>query len=139
MLERAIRLVVFVTGDVGLRVGSDDRTVALDKRLHVPPMTLVVEQCVADAEPDPEPAGLVEQRLRLHVGHRSLVPLIRLGDVVDEPTGEEGGQGELRVDHQLDAVPGRVVEQIDHTGNDLLAGVVALHRPELRRSDGEHS
>ena len=67
VLERAVGLVLLVAGDVDLLERGDDRTVALDERLHVPTVDAVgavLEQRVAEAEPDAEPARLVEQRLR---------------------------------------------------------------------------
>ncbi len=118
---------------------GDDRAVALDQGLHVPSMPGVVEQGVADAEPDAQPAGLVEQRLRRLVRHRPFVPVIGLGDVVDEPAREERRECQLRVHHQLDTVLRGLVEERDHSCHDLLSSVVALNRTELRGSDGEHS
>ena len=102
-------------------------------------MTGVVEQRVPDAEADAEPPGLVEQRLSLRVRHRPFVPVVGFGDVVDEPTREERRQRQLRIDDELDPMPCRLVQQIDHPCDHLLAAVIALDRPELRRSDGENS
>ena len=87
----------------------------------------------------PRAAGLVEQRLRRLVGHRPLVPVVGLADVVDEPAREERGQRQLRVDDELDAVMSRLAQQLEHATDDLLAAVIALHRPELRGSNREHS
>ena len=139
MLERAVGLVVLVPGDVGLRVAGDDRAVALDEGLHVPTMTVVVEQRVSDAEPDAEPSRFVEQRLRRLVGHRALVPVVGFGDVVDEPAREERRQRQLRVDDEFDTVLRCLMQQRDHPRNHLVAAVVALNRPELRGCDGENS
>ena len=139
MLKGPVGLVVFMPGDVRFLVGGDDRAVALHERLHVPPMPRVVEQGVADAEPDAQPARLVEQRLGRVVRHRAFVPVIGLGDVVDEPAREERREGELRVHHQLDAVLSRLMYEGDHSGHDLLTGVIALNGAELRGGDRDDS
>ena len=68
-----------------------------------------------------------------------LVPVVGLADVVDEPPREERRQRELGVHDQLGAVLRGLAEQVEHPLHDVLAGVIALHRPELRGSDGEHS
>ena len=65
--------------------------------------------------------------------------MIGLGDVVDEPAREERRQRQFREDHQLDAMRCRLAKELEHPSHDLLAAVVALHGPELRGSDGEHS
>ena len=103
VLERPIGLVVLVAGDVRLLVGGDDAAVALDQRLHVPAdgPSALVEVGVAEAEADAQPLRFVEQRLRGRVGHLALVPVVGLADVVDEPSGEERGERQLRVHHQL--------------------------------------
>ena len=68
-----------------------------------------------------------------------LVPVVGLGDVVDEPAREERRQRELRIDDQFHAVFRGLVEQRDHPGDDLLARVIALNGPELRSGNGEDS
>ena len=52
----------------------------------------------------PSRLRLVEQRLRVGVRHRPLVPVVGLGDVVDEPAREERRQRQLGVHDELDAV-----------------------------------
>ena len=127
MLERPVGLVVLVAGDVRLLVRGDDAAVALDQRLHVPAMSRAVgrglDQRIAEAEADAEPLGLVEQRLRVGVRHRPLVPVVGLGDVVDEPPREERRQRQLGVHDQLDAVGVRVAQQHEQPLDHLGAGV----------------
>ena len=138
VLERAVGFVLLVAGDVDLLERGDDRAVALDQRLHVPPMDAVgavLEQRVAEAEPHAEPLGLVEQRLRHRVRHRALVVMVGLGDVVDEPSREERRQRQLRIHDQIAAGVGRLVKEVQQTHDHLLASVLELDRPQLPRSD----
>ena len=75
-------------------------------------------------------------------GHRPLVPVVGLGDVVDEPAREERRERQLRVHDELDAVLVRLVQQREQPLDDLLAGVVALDRARAgrrRRSRCGHS
>ncbi len=70
VLERTPRFVVRVTRDVDLAILAHDRSVALDQNGGVVAMaqTGVVglgQLGVPEGEPDAEPPGLVEQRLRL--------------------------------------------------------------------------
>jgi hypothetical protein len=65
--------------------------------------------------------------------------VIGFADVLDEPAREERRQRQLGVHDQLDAVSRRLVQQGEHPLDDVLASVVALHRPELRCGHGENS
>jgi hypothetical protein len=138
VLERAIGLVLLVAGDVDLLEGGDDRAIALDERLHVPPtdaVWAVLEQGVAETEPDPQPLRLVEQRLGRCVRHRALVVVVDLGDVGHEPPREERRQRQLGIHHEVAVGVGRLVEQIEQPYDHLLASVLALDRPQLPRTD----
>ena len=90
---------------------------------------------VAEAEPDAEAGRLVEQRLGVGARHRPLVVLVDLGEVLDEPAGEEGGEGQLRVHDELAAVTRRPGGAGRQALDDVLAGVVALDRAQLGGPD----
>ncbi|CAB4836222.1 unannotated protein [freshwater metagenome] len=137
MLERTIRFVVLVAGDVRLLVGGHDAAIALDQRLHVPAATRIIDGGVAEAEADAETLGLIEQRLRGRVRHAALVPVVGLADVVDEPTGEERGEREFGEHHQFGAHAVRLLQQSDQPDDHLLAGVLFLHGTHLGCSDSE--
>ena len=90
-------------------------------------------------KPMPSRARLVEQWLRRLVRHRPLVPVVGLGDVVDEPAWEERRQRQLRVDHELDAMLERLAAAARASAPRPAAGVIALNGAELRSSDRENS
>ena len=140
MLERAVGLVRLVTGQVNLAVPGDDRAVTLDEHLGVEAMPCAAgigigQLGVAEAEPDATPAGLVEQRLGVRTRHRRLVEVVELGDVLDEPPREERRQRQLREHDELATPLVSLDEQRQQPLDDVLAGVVASDRTELRRAN----
>ena len=92
---------------------------------------------VPKAEPDATPAGLVEQRLGVGTRHRRLVEVVELADVGDEPPREERRQSELREHDEVAAPFVTLDEQRQQPLDDVLAGVVASDRTELRRTNRE--
>ena len=94
---------------------------------------------VPEGEADPQPHGLVEQRLGVLVGHLPVVVMVELGDVLDEPAGEEGGHGQLGVHQQLDTLAVRLVEKRHQAVNHLGLRFVAGDGPHLGGADDESS
>ena len=144
VLERPVRLVLLVPRQVDLAVAGDDRAVALDEDLGVVAVAHAVgiglgQLGVAEAEADAEAARLVEQRLRLGPRHRGLVEVVELGDVGDEPAGEERRQRQLGEHDEVAAPVGRLGQQREHPLDDVLAGVGSLDRTELGRTDGQQA
>ena len=71
-------------------------------------------------------------------GIDGLVEVVELGDVVDEPAREERRQRQLGEHDEVAAPVGRLGQQREQPLDDVLAGVGALDRAELGRTDGQH-
>ena len=81
--------------------------------------------------------GALEQRPRRRIRHLALEPEIGLGAVLVMPAREEGGQRKLGIDDEVGLLRGRLIHQLDHAGDDDLAAVVLLDRPELGGGDAD--
>jgi hypothetical protein len=145
VLERAVRLVILVARQVHLAVPGDDGTVALDEDLRVVPVAPAVDRVrlgqlgVPQAEADAEPPGIVEQRLRLRPRHRPLVVVVELGDVVDEPAGEERRQRQLGEHDELAATLVAGAQKHPQPFHYIAARMITLDRPELGTTDRQHA
>jgi hypothetical protein len=139
VLERGLGLVVGVPGQVDLAVLADDRAVGRDQDRGVEAARaarFLRELGVADVEADAELLCLVEQRLRLGRGHRGLeVPAVHLGLVLHPPARKEGGEGELREDHELRAHGMRLAQQRHEALGGGGARVGAMERAQLGGGD----
>ena len=101
VLEGPPRLVFGVAGQVHLAVLPDDRTVPLDKDRCVVAVAVRGQLGIAEVEPHAEASGLVEEGTGLRAGHLGLVEAVGLGQVVHPPPREEGGERQLREDHEV--------------------------------------
>jgi hypothetical protein len=142
VLEGAVRLVLLVAGQVDLAEVGDDRAVPLDQDLGVVAVPDAVgigfgQLGIPEAEPEAEPAGLVEQHLRLRPRHGGLVEMVELGDVVDEPPGEERRQAQLGVHDQVAPAVVALLEQGEQPLDHVLARIGPLDRAELSGADGD--
>ena len=140
MLERTVRLVLLVPGQVDLAVGGDDRAVTFDEDLAVVAVADALgvrlgELGVAEAEADPESPGLVEQRSRRRARHRRFVVVVALGEVGDVPAREERRERQLREHDQLTASLGAVSQQGDQPLDHIGSAVLGLDGPELTATD----
>ena len=92
---------------------------------------------IAEVEGDTEGSGLLEERPGLGARHLRLEERVRLG-VVEQPAGEERGQRELRIDHEVCAPPRRFAHQTGHARNHASPRLGAGDGPELGGRDGDH-
>jgi hypothetical protein len=131
-----------VARQVHLAEAGDDAAVALDEDLRVvamphPAGVRLGQLGVPEREADAEPAGLVEQHLRLRPRHRRLVEVVELGDVLDEPPGEERRQRQFGEHDEVAPPLVSLLEQREQPLDDVLARVGPLDRAELGGADGD--
>ena len=137
MLERRFRQVLGVSGKVDLPVLPDDlAAVDEDRGVEVAMAVPVPDQLrVAEVEPDTEPPGGVEEGPGLRSGHRGLEVRVRGRRVLEEVAGEEGGEGELREDHQPAAGARRPLHQVEQPADDFGSRLVGLDTADLGGGD----
>ena len=138
VLERDVRPVVGVAGQVDLPVLADDLPVRPDEDRGVEPACAPLagrldQFGVAEVEAHPEALRLLEEGPRLRPRHLPLEEAIRLREIVVPVAGEEGGEGQLRVCHQPAAARRRLAHERDEPGHHLPAGFREMDRPELGR------
>jgi hypothetical protein len=137
VLERAVGLVVLVAGDVDLlgrcrrssrrarRASARSSGAPCRRRGRRAARSRGRSRCRAAASSN---SGCVAA-----FGIDRLVPVVGLGDVVDEPAREERGERELGVDDEVTPLVGALVQQRDQPLDHLLTCVLPLDRPHLRR------
>ena len=114
VLERRLRFVVRVAGQVHLAVLADQAAVRADEDRRVVAVIVRRELGVADVEADAELARLVEQRPRLRARHFALeIAAVDLRRILHPPAREERGEGELREDDKPGAHAVRFAQQVD--------------------------
>ncbi len=138
VLERTLRLGYFVTGEMHLAIGSDNSAIALDEDRRVVTMAVVGELGVAEVEPDTEPPGLVEQRLRRRTRHLPLEELQLLG-VGEIPSREERSERKFRKHHQLCAATRGVTKHHQQPLDHVPAQIGSCHRTHLGRRDRQQA
>ena len=122
MLERRIGQVLGVARQVDLAVATDNPPFPdQDRGVVAAGFPLLLGQLgITDIKADAELAGEVEQRPGFGAGHFALEKAVYLLLVGHPITREEGGQRELRKDHEADA-PGmrlahHLAQPINHGG-----------------------
>ncbi len=119
VLEPPPGLVLRVSGNVDLAVFPHDRAVALDEDLGVVVMPVRRELGVAERKADAQPLRLVEERPRRGIRHLRLEEGVDFGLRLEKPAGEEGGERELGIDHELGALLGGAMEEGEESFHDL--------------------
>ncbi len=140
VLERRLRLVIGVAGQVHLAVLADDPAIGRHQDRGVIAVVVRRQLGVADVEADAELLGLVEQRLGFFRGDALFKePRVDLGLVLHPPARKEGGEREFGKHHEPGAHRMAFAQQLHQPLGGIGAAVGTVERPELGGGDLEMS
>ena len=126
------------TGQVHLAVPGQDAAIGAggDGAVEAPPFRCALG--IADIEANTQRLRAVEERLHRGVGHGCLVVLVELCPL-QQPAGEEGGEGQFGEDHELRPLACRLFQQRDQAGQHRFPAVRALGGSHLGGSEAEET
>jgi hypothetical protein len=142
MLERRLRQMLGMPGQVHLAIAPDDPPVTLDQDRGVVTPRLPVflgELGVAEVEADLEVARQLEQRLGVRARHLAFEELVDLGLVGHPPAREERRQGQLRKHDKLRPTGMRLAQQRHQPFHHRSAAVGEMNGAELGDGGAEFS
>ena len=142
VLEGPVRLVVRVPGQVHLAVLPGDAAGGVDENrcIEAPfPVSFPGELGVPEVEPDFELPAQLEERHGRPARHFRFVEGVELRLVLHPPSGKEGGERELREDHESGAASVGLAHHVHHSGDRGFARLAAGDRTHLGGSDADRS
>ena len=102
-------------------------------------MTVSGEFRVAETETNLQFLCLVKERLCNGRWHFSLIPVISLSDVVDEPAWEESSESQFGKDHEITACLMPLAQECDESLNNFFTCVILLDGTHLRSADSNNA
>ena len=102
-------------------------------------MAIGRELSVTEGQSDAVLGSLLEQRTRRRIGYLALEPGIDFRLIGHVPAREEGGERELRIDHEVTRLRLGPIEQIEHTPHHRLAAVRLVDWTHLGAPNPKHS
>src|SRR3984893_6559280 len=136
MLERILRPMVGMPGQMDLAVLADDAGLAIDDDRGVVVARLLIldrQFRVAEVKPHLQSLRFVEQRAGVGTRHLVFEKAVDLLPIFHPPAWKKRGQRQFRVYDQFAFYLMRLAHQIDNPADDNLAAVVSRDRTELSR------